>query len=72
MLTGQTHGLPCFDCMSVPGQLFLLSALNYPPFEEGEEIILSKKGLIEWLKSGNRKTSQQIESESEEFLQKRN
>ena len=48
------------------------SKLQIPHFKKGKKLYFRKKELIEWLQSGKRKTSQQIESESEQFLQNRN
>ncbi len=48
------------------------SKLQIPHFKKGKKLYFRKKELIEWLLSGKRKTTQQIQSETEEFLVKRN
>lgn len=47
------------------------SKLQIPHFKKGKKLYFRKKELIEWLQSGKRKTSQQIQAEAEGFNQKR-
>ena len=55
-------------CYSRPTIYALVEKREIPYYKIGRKILFSKNELIEWLKSGRRKTKKELQQEAEDYL----
>ena len=61
-----------FAHLSVPTIYGLVSRAEVPFMKKGKRLYFSKKELIDWIKSGRKKTISEIQSETNKFLSSQN
>ena len=57
--------------LSYPTIYGLVSTREIPHSKKGKKLYFIKSQLIEWVKSGNRKTTSQIEVDAEKFISRK-
>jgi excisionase family DNA binding protein len=55
-------------CLSVPTMYGLVSRAEVPCMKKGKRLYFSKQSIIEWVKTGRKKTVAEAASEADSFL----
>ncbi len=55
-------------CLSVPTMYGLVSRADVPSMKKGKRLYFSKQSIIEWVKTGRKKTVAEAASEADTFL----